>query len=657
MERTKKIVIWGVTFVSKFVTYVISIFKGALYLSIMSSKKTLTWDTYLSKTLGCWQGKNAGGTLGGPDEGKLGPLNLSWYPVIKKGGIPNDDLEIQLVWLHALETRGISLTSEDLSMEWLDHYLPNWDEYGFAKTNLRKGILPPLSGSFNNWFHRSMGCPIRSEIWACVAPGLPFEAAKMAREDAVVDHSEESVYAEILFAVIESAAFLEKDREILIDLGLAAIPDLSETSKAVQVMRKAWQQTKNWQYTRRAILQAVGDDANFTDAPQNIAFTLLGWYSSPNDFGKAICDAVNCGYDTDCTGATLGAILGIVKGKEGLPAKWMKPLGNEIAIDTQRTRIQDAPKTVEELTLRTAALATAFFAGRGMSFGDGQKLTLALPTTKELRTQVRNAGLWNIEPNSIERKCPHARVKVVYKNGPYLVAGKTSVVELNITNLTERQLVGPVKIKGFEENSLSLEQSHFSLNIAPGNTTRITVRVKLKKSWPLLAHQEFVVGILAEGISPWTFPVSVLRPMVWQFEYKKTFSLKGLKAPPTKIKGISTNVFTNKLPLKKQGLVLGQTKVFNPAKKNRAIRVCCPSHCSVKIWKNAELIVNNPGSDNLRPSYHYNAEHHYGHTFLAPGWNELVGAWEVSGQVEKSETHFFITSPDGTGWGDLVFSA
>ncbi len=386
----------------------------------MKPSKTLSWETYLSKTLGCWSGKNAGGTLGGPDEGKLGPLNLTWYPVLQKGGIPNDDLEIQLVWLHALETRGINLTAADLASEWLDHYLPNWDEYGFAKTNLRKGILPPLSGSLNNWFHRSMGCPIRSEIWACVAPGLPLEAAKMAREDALVDHSEESTYAEILFAVIESAAFVESDREQLIDLGLAAIPDICETAKAVQVMRRAWQKTKSWDATRAAILAEVGNDANFTDAPQNIAFTLLGWYSSPLDFGQAICDSVNCGYDTDCTGATLGSILGIILGQEALPEKWMKPLGGEIAIDAVRTRIFDAPKTVDALTQRTAAQATSFFAGRGIVFGPGKKIAINLPTPTELREQIKEAGLWKIEPNAIERKTHHLSAKITYQYGPYL---------------------------------------------------------------------------------------------------------------------------------------------------------------------------------------------------------------------------------------------
>lgn len=54
--------------------------------------------------------KNAGGTLGGPLEriyGQKEMFNVWWYPDLDEGGIPNDDLEIQLVWLQALRDRGI----------------------------------------------------------------------------------------------------------------------------------------------------------------------------------------------------------------------------------------------------------------------------------------------------------------------------------------------------------------------------------------------------------------------------------------------------------------------------------------------------------------------------------------------------------------------
>ena len=68
-------------------------------------------------------------------------------------------------------------------------------------------------------------------------------------------------------------------------------------------------------------------------SPVNLGFQTIGWLYG-EDFGDAICKAVNCGYDTDCTGATLGAMLGIILGRSGLPEKWVEPLSDRIATNS-----------------------------------------------------------------------------------------------------------------------------------------------------------------------------------------------------------------------------------------------------------------------------------------------------------------------------------
>jgi len=55
-----------------------------------------------------------------------------------------------------------------------------------------------------------MGPPIRSAIWAMVAPVAPHVTAYYAYQDAIIDHaSGEGVYREMFFAAIESAIFLQ----------------------------------------------------------------------------------------------------------------------------------------------------------------------------------------------------------------------------------------------------------------------------------------------------------------------------------------------------------------------------------------------------------------------------------------------------------------
>ena len=64
------------------------------------------------------------------------------------------------------------------------------------------------------------------------------------------------------------------------------------------------------------------------DAPENVAFVVLGLLYGEGDFGKSLIFANNCGEDTDCTCATLGALLGIMNGASNLPKKWTDPLND-----------------------------------------------------------------------------------------------------------------------------------------------------------------------------------------------------------------------------------------------------------------------------------------------------------------------------------------
>ena len=95
--------------------------------------------------------------------------------------------------------------------------------------------MPPLSGTENNPFKDSCGAFIRSEIWACIAPGCPEIAAKYAYEDAIVDHRNgEGTFAEVFCAALQSAAFVVKDTYKLIEIGLSYIPDDCGVARAIK---------------------------------------------------------------------------------------------------------------------------------------------------------------------------------------------------------------------------------------------------------------------------------------------------------------------------------------------------------------------------------------------------------------------------------------
>ena len=288
---------------------------------------SLDYSRYLDKVFGCWLGKCVAGTIGAPYEGAKELFDFEYDPKLIESMLPNDDLDLQVLWLSVLEEKGVAFTSDDLADAFYHRcpYAPG--EYAYFKKNFSRGIHPPVSGSFNNRYYQGgMGCPIRSEIWGCIAPGNPRLAAELAAKDGVVDHGESaSVCAEQFLAAMESAAFFESDIDELVGIGLSAIESSSPVWRhpvecLVNDVREWCRASDDWRYVRSRVIRSYGHP-DCTNMLQNIGITLLALYLGEGDFLKTTMMALNCGYDTDCTCATAGAIIGIIEGAKSLMDK------------------------------------------------------------------------------------------------------------------------------------------------------------------------------------------------------------------------------------------------------------------------------------------------------------------------------------------------
>ena len=186
------------------------------------------------------------------------------------------------------------------------------------------------------------------------------------------------------------------------------------------------------------ILEHHGND-NFTDAPQNIAFTILGWLYG-EDFEDAILKAVNCGYDTDCTAATLGAILGMLLGPEDLPNKWVKPVGDRVVVSPPINGFP-APKDLDELTRRTIAMGKQILA----VWDTGTIVHPDLPTIWNRTSAVDERAirkLWNAKATSNHymlpqgaRNCPSAELVIDFGlEGPAIGANQRKKLQITLTN-------------------------------------------------------------------------------------------------------------------------------------------------------------------------------------------------------------------------------
>lgn len=316
-------------------------------------------DVYMDKLRACFIGKNIGGTLGAPFEGKQQLLHIEGFTTPSGEPLPNDDLDLQLVWLSALERRGVAnVDCNVLADYWLEWIAPHWNEYGICKTNLRLGLLPPMSGELDNEKWRtSNGAWIRSELWAGLAPGVTDVAIKYAVADAMVDHGlGEGTYAEVFTVTLQSTAYREGNIRVLLETALSKIPADCKVAQTVRLVMDCYDQGVPYGEVRERVV-AFNRELGWFQAPGNLGFVAIGLLYGEGDFKKSVLYAVNCGDDTDCTAATVAATLGIIGGTAAIPADWMQFVGDRIVtICINAMYTHRAPKTCSELAARIAAL-------------------------------------------------------------------------------------------------------------------------------------------------------------------------------------------------------------------------------------------------------------------------------------------------------------
>ena len=422
-------------------------------------------NSYRNKVLGCWNGKNIGGTLGAPYECTRGVFDISYYTQELNGQpLPNDDLDLQLVWLNAVEKYGRAINASILGEYWLSFIIPDWSEYGAGKNNLKAGIVPPLSGYMNNPHRDSNGSFILSEIWACLTPGYPEIAARYAYEDSIVNHSHEGLYAEVFCAAVESAAFVESDPYTLIEIGLSYIPNDCAVTKGINCVIESYKAGLSWKEARKVLMKEVPGSFGSTgreydaladddpigdmgfDAPSNIGIIIIGWLYGEGDFGNSICIATGCGEDADCTAGTLGAILGIIQGNDMIEEKWLTPLGGNIktfCVDLTKWLNFSVPNTTEQLTQRILKLTPLFLGSEICDYLTAERGYDILIDNQNLKNHSTRLNSW-YQTNYLDvlKRSPFVvkydsvlfNVLIDYKEEPFIQEGEPKSFKISFEN-------------------------------------------------------------------------------------------------------------------------------------------------------------------------------------------------------------------------------
>lgn len=529
------------------------------------------------KIYACWLGKNIGGTLGTPVEGCKDVMHLTWYPRLDpKGALPNDDLDLQLVNLHAMEQYGVHLDAAGIAAEWTEHVYFPWDEYGYSVTAMRMGFKPPFSGTFDNSFTDCMGSPIRSEIWAAICAGKPRLAAYFAWQDAVVDHAGgEGVFGEIFNAALEAAAYESQDVPALIREALSYIPATCRVHQAVSHMLALYEAGTDLPEAREIILRDHGR-YNFTDAPQNIAFGLAGLLWGEN-FEDAILKVVNLGYDTDCTVATCGAILGILHGREGIPTKWSAPIGDAIQVSAA-IRGFVAPANLDNLTDRCLSLYDKL----SLEDPEGYVITPEDNADFEVQHYVLPVG---------SRPGEGVTFDLRYVDGPVVAAEQPAGIRLTVTNHTAWPWHTALSFQLPE--GLLAGDGLGQLELSPGQTVERTLTVLSDGQGRIPDGRVYPVSLVVRRFNDnsfWTdyrIPFTLLAPNRWTLCGKKML-----------IPGCTVR-FPEQTA---DGVYVAESVLTTPVE--RATRLFCNTESPVTVTVDGVVRIHTDGEQPFLPAYH-----------------------------------------------------
>ena len=243
----------------------------------------------------------------------------------------DDDTDYTILGVHYLDKYGRRFTTADVAREWLERlpyhqiFTAERAAYKNLVCHLPLDQVPVYRNPFREW----IGAQIRADGFGYGAAGMPQLAAEFAHRDAALSHVKNGIYGEMLFAAMIAAACVCDDLHEVIEIGLSEIPGDSRLARAVRDVIGWADAHRNWQDTLDAICAKYGS-YHPVHTINNAALVIMGLLHGKLNLGKTICITVMGGWDTDCTGATAGSVLGAMLGADRLPAGWVRPLRNRI---------------------------------------------------------------------------------------------------------------------------------------------------------------------------------------------------------------------------------------------------------------------------------------------------------------------------------------
>lgn len=283
-------------------------------------------------------------------KGKCYPDTISCAPA-------DDDTNYTVMAQMLIEKCGRDFKSSDIAQLWIESQ-PRTAYCTAERTaylNFTKGFAAPESAIYKNPYREWIGAQIRGDYYGYINPGQPEAAAEMAWKDASVSHIKNGIYGEMFVAAMIACAAVTDDLEEIIRGGLGQIPSTSRLYASVEGLLEKYHNGMK-QEECFAWIHELYDEKFLHDWCHTISNALVVSASliyGQGDYRKSICMAVETGFDTDCNGATVGSILGMRNGFNGIDNYWIEPVHGTLETNIAGCSRINLDEAIEKTLLHT----------------------------------------------------------------------------------------------------------------------------------------------------------------------------------------------------------------------------------------------------------------------------------------------------------------
>ncbi|MES2202262.1 MAG: ADP-ribosylglycohydrolase family protein [candidate division FCPU426 bacterium] len=266
---------------------------------------------------------------------------------------PDDDIHYSLVGLGVLEEVGPDFKWSDVANYWSNR-LPLTAictaerqailNFFDKRSGWHDGVATPAyTRTHHNPYREWIGAQIRSDGWAWCCAGKPELAAEFAFRDACWTHTRNGIYGEMFMAAIQAAAFVIRDPDALVQVGLSEIPVNCRLARVIRKTLELVRSESGWEACVAKVESLCREVTPFhyrngektagmnpVATINNAAFCVLALFYGKMDTLQSTAIAVMCGCDTDCNGATVGSIVGARAGRKGFDPVLADPLHDTI---------------------------------------------------------------------------------------------------------------------------------------------------------------------------------------------------------------------------------------------------------------------------------------------------------------------------------------